>query len=121
MHDNFTWNKERFNQDPNIKNLIKNKSGNLIDINLILITILKNRGVDAAPLVTRLRSHGYINDRFPCRGEFNDILPYISIGQGYLIVYPSDKDLDLGQISLANRNFSGLILHEKKGCRILIL
>lgn len=114
IHSNFTWNKEVFDKRPNIKNLIQNKTGNLLDINLSLINILIQNGIEAAPLITQKRAYGYINDKFPSRGNFNNILTYIKLAKGYIIVDPSDKNLDLGQVSISNRNFSGLILHKEK-------
>lgn len=114
VHENFTWNKEVFNKNPNIKKLIKNKSGNLLDINLALINILNRIGIKATPLITQKRSFGYINDKFPSRGNFNNILTYIKLSNGYIIVDLTDKHLDIGQVDISNRNFSGLVLHKEK-------
>lgn len=114
IHNNFTWNEEFLDNKPNLKNLIKNKTGNLLEINLSLINILTQNGIEAAPLITQKRKYGYISDKFPSRGNFNNILTYIKLGKGYIIVDPSDKNLDLGQVSISNRNFSGLILHKEK-------
>ena len=119
VHQNYTWNNEYLTSKPNIKELLKIKSGNAIDINTLLTNILCNNGIDASILLTRLRSHGYINDAFPSRGNFNNALTHVKVGNGYIVIDPTDKHLDLGQIALKSRNFSGLLITEDKDAEFI--
>ena len=119
VHQNFSWNNEYLTSKPNIKELLKIKTGNVIDINSLLTNILCNNGIDASILLTRLRSYGYINDAFPSRSNFNNALTHVKLGNGYILIDPTDKHLDLGQITLKSRNFSGLLIAEDKDAEFI--
>lgn len=119
IHQNYAWNNEYLSQSPNLKELLKKKSGNIIDLHTLLVNLLQNNGIESSILLTRLRHHGLINDKFPSRGNFNNALTYVEIGSGYLLIDLSDANLDLGQISLSSRNFSGLLINGNREAKFI--
>lgn len=70
----------------NKKNLIKTKTGNAAEINLLLISLLKEAGITAYPLLLSTRKHGKIYYDYPLLNRFNYLtaLVYDSIGKYYL-------------------------------------
>ena len=70
----------------NKKNLIKTKTGNGAELNLFLISLLREAGITAYPLLLSTRKHGKIYYKYPLLSRFNylAVLVYDSIGKYYL-------------------------------------
>ncbi len=60
--------------DTNLKDVVKKKSGTVADINLLLIAMLDNAGIEAYPIVLSTRSHGYTNALYPMLDRFNYVI-----------------------------------------------
>lgn len=60
--------------------------GSNAEIALILITMLRNVGLDAHPVLISTRSHGMIEKEFPTEDQFNDVLVHVNTSKGnYLL------------------------------------
>ncbi len=67
----------------------KNKSGNIADINLLLVSMLKYAGIKADPVLLGTKSHGiYL---FPTRTGFNAVIAGVEIEGELVLLDASDK------------------------------
>jgi transglutaminase-like putative cysteine protease len=62
-----------------LKNVVKSKNGNVADINLLLIAMLKYAKLEADPIILSTRSHGYILSMYPVLARFNYVICKVTI------------------------------------------
>ena len=69
-----------------IKTLWKNRSGTAAEINLLLVNMLKDAGLDAYPMLVSERGHGRINKTTPFIDQFNSVYAAVIIdGKKYYL------------------------------------
>lgn len=69
-----------------LKMVMDEKSGNAADINLLLILMLKEAGLDANPVILSTRSHGILKPGLPMLSQFNYVVAHVAIDdQNYLM------------------------------------
>jgi len=113
---NMDWNNDySIQSDDGIKKAWDKKSGNTADINLILLTLLKDAGIKAYPCMVSTRENGKVNTSYPFMGQFNAIYIYaVTDGKPY-ILNAADKYNPPGLIP-ANVQFShGFVVDSKSG------
>jgi hypothetical protein len=64
-----------------VKSAWKDKKGTSGEINLILVNLLKDAGLDAYPLLVSTREHGQINQFVPSTRQFDKVMAYVKIPQ----------------------------------------
>ncbi|SRR5579871_142659 len=57
-----------------LKNVFKAKSGNIAEINLLLVAMLRHENIEADPVLLSTRDHGYTNDMYPLMYKFNYVI-----------------------------------------------
>lgn len=77
-----------------IRDTYKNKSGNVADINLMLVEMLKEAGINASPALVSTRSNGTVLLDYPLVGQFNVTLAVVELEQTAFIL-----DASLGKRS----------------------
>jgi len=111
---NYKWN--RFMSIyPRISNrdMEKERSGTVADLNLMLNSFLKTKGFDAKLILLSTRSNGKIITSYPYLGQFNAVINLVTLSDGssYLIDGSYMKH-DLGFMPLRNYNHFGLVIGE---------
>lgn len=77
-----TWNGNSFFvTEEGVKNAVDKHSGNSADMNLLLISLLRDAGLKAYPLLVSTRSHGKVNATYPFLYQFNNVYVYAEIDQ----------------------------------------
>ena len=56
------------------KNILKNKNGNVAEINLLLVAMLRRAGLQAEPVILSTKSHGYAYAFYPILDRFNYVI-----------------------------------------------
>lgn len=112
---NYKWN--RFTAiHPRISNrdLEKSRNGNVADLNLMLNSFLKAKGIDANLVLLSSRDNGKIINSYPYLGQFNLMVNLVSLKNGsQLLIDASYLEYDLGYMPLKNYNHYGLVLNEE--------
>lgn len=91
IHDyvkfSYTWNGSYGKYSDNgIKKTIEVKKGNVGDINLLMLGLLKESGLNAEPVLISTRSHGVPNKITPTLSDFNYVIVRVNIdGQFYFL------------------------------------
>ena len=66
--------------DQPLRNVMRSKKGNVAEINLLLVAMLKNAGIHADPLLLSTKSHGYTYSMYPLEEKFNYVVAVAEIG-----------------------------------------
>ncbi len=83
-----------------LKEIVKAKSGNVADLNLLLIAMLRNQKIDADPVLLSTRSHGNTNELYPIMDRFNYVIAKITIGESIKYLDASRPRLAFGKLPL---------------------
>ncbi len=77
-----TWNgSSSFITDEGIKNAIDKHSGNSADMNLLLVSLLRDAGLKAYPVLVSTRTNGKANATYPFLYQFNDVYVYAEVNE----------------------------------------
>ncbi len=96
--------------DEGVKNAYKNSVGNVADINLILISMLREAGINSNPVLISTKSNGI--PLFPTRVGFNYVVAQVVIGEKSILLDAVDK---LGQPNILKPNllnWNGRVIRE---------
>ncbi|TCL67993.1 uncharacterized protein DUF3857 [Mariniflexile fucanivorans] len=99
IQENYTWNEEyQIFKDVSVKDLIKNKSGNVSSINILLHNLLQDSGIDVNPVLLSTRNNGLATKIFPVISEFNYLIVKTTINNKTYLLDATDKYLSFGEI-----------------------
>ncbi|MBX3239953.1 MAG: DUF3857 domain-containing protein [Chitinophagaceae bacterium] len=83
-----------------LRNINKNKSGYVQDINLLLVAMLKQQGIEAYPTILSTRNHGYAHELYPLLDRYDYVVAYAVVdGKGYFLD-ASEPTLGFGKLPL---------------------
>lgn len=74
-----------------IKNLWKKKTGNSAEINLLLVNLLRQAGLEAYPMLVSERGHGKINKEHPFINQFNNVYAAVFVGNKKYYLDATDR------------------------------
>lgn len=99
VQDHYTWNEEyQIFKEVSVKDLIKNKSGNVSAINILLHNLLQDSGVDVKPVLLSTRNNGLPTKLFPVISEFNYLIVQATINNQTHLLDATDKYLSFGEL-----------------------
>lgn len=78
---------------------VQSKKGNVVDINMLLITMLRVAGYNADPVLLSTRGHGKTYDMYPIMSRFNYVIARINIDDKQYLLDASDPVLGFGHLS----------------------
>jgi len=87
VRKNFTWNGTStfFAREP-IRKVWDRKGGNAGEVNLTMINLMRDAGLDANPLLVSERDNGKVNMNYPFVDQFNKVMAYVAInGKTYVL------------------------------------
>jgi hypothetical protein len=74
-----------------VKSAWKDKKGTSGEINLILVNLLKDAGLNAHPVLVSTREHGRINGVNPSYSQFNKVMAYVTIDDNPYVLDATEK------------------------------
>ncbi|GAA4315150.1 hypothetical protein GCM10023115_27290 [Pontixanthobacter gangjinensis] len=105
------WNQfTGFNTDEGTKNAYKNGVGNIGDINLLLISMLRYANLKAHPILLSTPSNGI--PIFPTRDGFNYLIAGLEVGEQLVMLDASDPTAGIGELPKRARNWQGRLIKE---------
>lgn len=95
IQDNIRWNKElRVLAESTLRGVLKDQVGSSAEINLLLVAMLREAGINAHPVIISTRANGMVNKLQPGISQFNNTIAYALINQkNYLFDGTSDYSL----------------------------
>jgi hypothetical protein len=88
------------------------KKGNVADVNLVLVAMLKKAGISTDPVLLSTRDNGVANEQYPLIGKFNYVIAKAMIGGKEVLLDASQKKLGFGYLPAYCYNGSGRIISE---------
>ena len=112
VRDHFTCTSHsRMDMEQSLKNVVKSRNGNVAEINLLLITMLKYAGINADPVILSTRSHGFANPIYPLLERFNYVICIIHTNGEDVFLDASQPRLGFGRLTPECYNGSARIVN----------
>ncbi|MDI3319560.1 DUF3857 domain-containing protein [Pinibacter soli] len=114
VRDNFTCTQHvgRYLSGSSLKAVMKAKSGNVVDLNLLLIAMLSHEGIQAYPVLLSTRSHGYTHELYPLMDRFNYVVACAMVGEEKVFLDATEPLLGFGRLEEECYNGHARILTE---------
>jgi hypothetical protein len=114
VKNNLKWNKEysKYANETNPKSIFEKKTGSSADINLALLSLLKEAKIDAYPVLISTRENGE-HPGYPVVSAFNNVIGVTQIGNNVYFLDATDKDLPAGMIDSDNLSHQGFYMDLK--------
>lgn len=112
VQSNYRWN-DYYGvvSESGINNLLKDKRGNVADINLLLVKLLRLSGVNAHPVVGRSSFSGFLNMYYPTTDELNYVLAaVINEDNTITMMDATSKYHYLGSLPERALNLKGIVI-----------
>lgn len=93
--------------------VFENKKGNAAEINIMLINLLRELGVDANPVILSTRGNGEINELFPMIDQFNFLIAHVTLNGKDLLMDATEPLSRPGMLPERCLNGTGRLINEK--------
>ncbi|HET8804618.1 MAG TPA: transglutaminase [Aequorivita sp.] len=97
-----------FYTNEGVKTAYKKGSGNVADINLMLVAMLRYAKLQANPVLVSTKEHGI--PLFPTRNGFNYVIAAVDLPQGTLLLDATNKDAEIGVLKSNILNWQGRVI-----------
>jgi len=115
VKNSYTWNQTYgFYTENGIRDLVKTKTGNTGDLNLMLINMLRAEKLKAYPILISTVKNGFVNLTFPNIGNFNYVIAAVEIGKDVYLFDATSKQSKEGILPGRVWNSNGLLLRDEK-------
>lgn len=88
------------------------RKGNVAEVNLVLIAMLRKAGIAADPVLLSTRDNGVANEQYPLINKFNYVIARTMLGDKEVLLDASQKKLGFNQLPVYCYNGSGRIISE---------
>lgn len=116
VYKNFTWNGVGgIASSTGVKDTWEKRKGSSGDINLLLINLLQEGGLETYPILVSERGHGKVNPDVPFLDQFNKVMAYVVMGDKKYVLDCAGPYTPPFMIPFAVINTNGFVVHRKKG------
>jgi Domain of Unknown Function with PDB structure (DUF3857) len=106
-----TWNDvETFYVESNLKRALEAKTGNVADINMLLVVLLRELGYDANPVILSTRNNGRVLDNYVLLSKFNYVVVQVDIGGKDLLLDATATHTPAGILPVRCLNGQGRLI-----------
>lgn len=98
-----------------IKEVWEKKKGSSGAINLLLINLLKEAGLEVYPLLVSERDHGKVRADYPFLDQFNNVMAYVLIDNKTYVLDAAGSYTPPDLIPFSIVNTKGFVVNRKKG------
>ncbi|WP_293309787.1 DUF3858 domain-containing protein [Pedobacter sp. UBA5917] len=114
VKNNVKWDKHysKYSDGTNPKTLFEKKTGSSGDINLALLSLLKEAKIEAYPVLISTRENG-MHPGYPLISAFNNVIAVTQIGNQLYFLDATDKDLPAGMLDYENLSHQGYYIDFK--------
>lgn len=108
VKSNFNWN--NFNgltTDNGVRSTFNNKTGNVADINLMLVSMMEKAGLDASPVVLSTVNNLLLNYSFPSITSLNYVIAAVEINNDTYLMDATEKYSRINMLPMRALNHRG--------------
>jgi hypothetical protein len=92
VRDKMKWNgEESIWANAGVRNAWKDQTGTTGEINMILVNLLRDAGLNAKPLLVSTRDNGRVNVAVAEAQQFNKVVAHVTIGENVYVLDATDK------------------------------
>ncbi len=113
IQSTYKWNELTSIYTTDFKKINEKKEGDSGDINLTLVSLLRQSGVDAYPFILSTRSNGRIFEHYAVQKRFNYVVAIVNIGNKDYYIDATEKQLKFGMLPERCLNHLGFKVAEK--------
>jgi hypothetical protein len=120
VRDNFkTVDKEGYRKETiytqnSLKDVFKRREGNVAEINLLLVSMLRHEGIEADPLILSTRDNGISNTTYPLLEEYNYVICVAYLDNKIITLDATKPYSTFGQLPVECYNGYGQVMNETK-------
>lgn len=121
LQSKLKWNEEEgiYTSD-SPKKVFENHTGNVADLNLMLVGMLRKMKLMANPVLISTRDHGRVVDTNPQLKNFNYVVAMVESGDKWIYLDITDPFLRIGTLPLQCLNGTGLMIAKDAGAWVEI-
>lgn len=97
-----------------LKEVFKNKQGNVAEINLLLTAMLRKAGINADPLILSTRDNGLADPSYPLLVEYNYVICVAFVNEKPVMLDAAEHYMGFGQLPVSCYNGWGHIINPDK-------
>ncbi|KAA5546740.1 transglutaminase domain-containing protein [Adhaeribacter rhizoryzae] len=98
----------------NLRKALETRTGSSADINLLLVAMLKEAGLEANPVILSTRSNGFVGSfTYPSISKFNYVIGHVIIGEKEYLLDASERDAMPNMLPVRCLNREGLLVSAK--------
>lgn len=114
LKNNITWNGEAgIVAERPLDEVLKSGTGSIAELNLLLVALLKQAGVETSPVLLRTVELGNLNMALPQISQFNYLVAYTRIVDVDILMDVSEPCLEPGLLRISCLNGKGLIVNSR--------
>ncbi|MFL1011410.1 hypothetical protein [Flavisericum labens] len=118
VQEHYTWNGDfKIFKDVSVKDLIKNKTGNVSSVNILLNNLLRESGVKCNPVLLSTRGNGFATKLYPVITDFNYLVVQASINGKLYLLDATNSYLSFGELPFRCLNQYGRLLDLDNGSK----
>ncbi len=106
----FNGTENKYSSEKSLKSILEKKAGNAADINLLLVNMLKQAGLNSYPILLSTRSNG-LHPGHPLLSKFNYVIAGVDIDSTKYFLDATNKHLGANMLELDRLNHKGLAMN----------
>nr|WP_304608415.1 DUF3858 domain-containing protein [Pontibacter anaerobius] len=111
VQDSMKWNGyHSLRLEKTLPEILKKRSGDVADINMLLIAMLREAGFDANPVLVSTRSHGKPYKKTPLFTKFDYVVAQVKIDEAELLLDATEPQLLPGMLPIRCLNGEGYLV-----------
>lgn len=96
--------------DEALHTVFEQKEGSSGEINLILLDMLQEAGLDAQPVIISTRSHGKVQQIYPLASQFNHVIVLVNLESGPVLLDAISDFTPFGMLPESDLNDLGMVV-----------
>jgi hypothetical protein len=116
IRDNYTCTDHTgifLSDETTFKDIIKKKSGSVSDLNLLLVSILRQSGLKADPVILSTREHGTVQPQYPVIDRFNYLICRLKSNETPYYLDAASQYLGFDRLTLQCYNGMARVISEE--------
>lgn len=110
-----TWNRQRgIYTKSSLKSAFEAKNGNTADLNLMLVGLLREMGLEAHPVILSTKQNGTLSKEYPLVSRFDYVVAVVSWGGKDLLLDVCEPYLRPGVLPVRCLNGEGRLVHMRR-------
>lgn len=113
VRDNFSCtDHDAIEMTGSLKKAYQARKGNVAEVNLVLVAMLRRAGLSADPVLLSTRDNGVANEQYPLINKFNYVIAKVTLGGKEALLDASQKKLGFNHLPAYCYNGTGRIISD---------